>query len=205
MSVAHKPLEWRLPGAMLGSVLLHLALLLAVGNPAPGAAPPLLPGAVLNVTLVAGAPEAPASTAARSIANPAAPAGNVASRRVASAQQVPMPRRVLPATLPGASHYYPPRELDETAKPVNDVLLRYPEEAYAQRLGGEVRVRLRIDEAGKVDEATVIGRGPTRQFDDAALEAAVQLRFTPAVREGRAVKSEKTIAIVFDPTPDALR
>jgi periplasmic protein TonB len=85
------------------------------------------------------------------------------------------------------------------------VLLRYPEDAYAQGLGGEVRIRLLIDETGKVDEAKVVGAQPRRVFDDAALAAASQLRFSPALRQGQAVKSQKTIAIVFDPSPDALR
>lgn len=55
----------------------------------------------------------------------------------------------------------------------------YPADARAQGLEGEVLLRIAIDEAGAVTDAVVVepaGHG----FDEAAVEAALQLRFTPA-------------------------
>ncbi|MDI3287158.1 TonB-dependent siderophore myxochelin receptor MxcH [Polyangium sp. 15x6] len=62
----------------------------------------------------------------------------------------------------------------------------YPAEARAARREGRVVLKLRIDAAGRVTRAEVVepaGNG----FDEAAQEAALQFRFTPARRGDKAV------------------
>jgi TonB family protein len=62
----------------------------------------------------------------------------------------------------------------------------YPEAARAQGLEARVTLRLDIDRDGAVTHAEVVdprGHG----FDEAALRAAEQLRFTPAQRDGRLI------------------
>jgi TonB family protein len=65
---------------------------------------------------------------------------------------------------------------------------RYPEQATKAGLEGTVVLQLDIDAEGKVSGATVVnpaGHG----FDEAAVEAARQFRFVPAVRAGKPVPS----------------
>jgi len=56
-----------------------------------------------------------------------------------------------------------------------------------------------------VDDATIIDAEPKETFEDAAFAAATQLLYTPAMKDGLAVKSIKVIAIVFDPSPEPLQ
>ena len=91
-------------------------------------------------------------------------------------------------------------EVDVGAEPSNEVFLAYPWMAYAQRLGGKVTVMLLINERGDLDQVTVTAAEPPGIFDAAALEAVNKLRFIPARKNGRDVKSRKTIEVVFDPS-----
>jgi len=91
-------------------------------------------------------------------------------------------------------------EVDVGAEPSNQVFLVYPWMAYAQRLAGKVMVTLLINEHGGLDKVTVIDADPPGIFEAAAFEAVNKLRFTPARKNGRKVKSRKTIEVVFDPS-----
>ena len=91
-------------------------------------------------------------------------------------------------------------EVDVGAEPSNEVFLAYPWMAYAQRLAGKVTVTLLINERGDLDQVTVTDAEPPGIFEAAALEAVNKLRFTPARKNGRDVKSRKTIEVVFDPS-----
>ena len=84
-------------------------------------------------------------------------------------------------------------------------MLRYPLAAYRQGTAGEVKLRVFINEKGAVDAATIIDAEPKETFDDAAIAAARQLLYTPAMKDGLAVKSIKAIAIVFDPSAEPLQ
>ena len=100
--------------------------------------------------------------------------------------------------------YYPVSEVDVPAQVMNDVLLRYPPDAYAQGIEGEVTLRIYISDAGLIDEIEIENAEPRGIFEDAALEAAWQLRYSPALKDGRTVKNVRTIAIVFDPSDSPL-
>lgn len=78
----------------------------------------------------------------------------------------------------------------------------YPEEARAQRLEGTVILRLGIDAHGNVTAAEVVepaGHG----FDEAAQEAALRLRFAPALRDGQPVPSRIRFPFEFKPEPES--
>jgi protein TonB len=96
--------------------------------------------------------------------------------------------------------YLETAEVDIGAEPSNEVFLSYPWMAYAQRLAGKVTVRLLINERGELDQVAVIDADPPGIFESAALEAVHQLQFVPARKNGREVKSRKTIEVVFDPS-----
>jgi TonB family protein len=69
---------------------------------------------------------------------------------------------------------------------VNRAVPKYPRDALAQRLSGDVQVEILIDETGKVVEARVLG-GP-REFHSSSLNAAYQWTFKPFLLNGTAVK-----------------
>jgi hypothetical protein len=48
----------------------------------------------------------------------------------------------------------------------------------------------------------VLSAEPEGEFEEAALAAARQLVYDPALRNGRPVKSEKLIEVTFDPYED---
>lgn len=96
--------------------------------------------------------------------------------------------------------YLTTAEVDVGAEPSNEVFLAYPWMAYAQRLGGKVTVALFISEHGDLEQVSVVDADPPGIFEAAALEAVNKLRFTPARKNGRDVKSRKTIEVVFDPS-----
>lgn len=176
----------RLAGGLLLSALLHLAIILSFG---PSAAIPSTaweqPPPELTVTLVSKAP-APAPL------KRARPASE-------SAQPNPISER-----LPSVPRYFETREVDVPARVVNDVILHYPVSAFQQHISGAVKLKLFINQAGEVDKAEIIASEPREIFDAAAVAAAKQLRYSPALKDGAPVKTAKTIAITFDPTANPL-
>lgn len=61
----------------------------------------------------------------------------------------------------------------------------YPPALRAQRLEGNVTVRVRIDAIGQVVDARIVAAAPADTFEAAALASARQERFRPATRDGR--------------------
>lgn len=59
---------------------------------------------------------------------------------------------------------------------------RYPRAAWRRGAGGEVRLRIHIDEHGVVDTAYVLRSSGDASLDSAALAGARRLRYRPAVR-----------------------
>jgi len=98
--------------------------------------------------------------------------------------------------------YFNIAEVDTRAEPINDVLLRYPWVEYQQRLTGVVRFALYINAQGTLDKVQLLEAVPPGHFEEAAWEAVKKLQFNPARRNGRPVKSQKTIDVIFDPNED---
>lgn len=108
-------------------------------------------------------------------------------------------QRLLPVSV-----YFPSSQLDVQAEVLNDVMLHYPLEAYRQGLRGQVTLKLLISRDGQIDKVTVIDARPKNIFDEAAIAAALQLRYSPAIKDGVAVGAMKKVTITFDPTDQAL-
>ena len=110
-------------------------------------------------------------------------------------------RQVAPARAPGIvpKRYYGAAEVDERAAPTDMAVLVYPEKAYLNRIRGTVRVRVYINDAGRVDKAEIVAATPGGHFEQAALEAVQRSRFAPARKDGRPVPSQKLIEVEFDP------
>jgi protein TonB len=167
---------------------------------------------VISARLAPGSPE----DEARPAAEPAPPALQPADANTSPEREPPRepaPPRADAATaapraaspLPGIEvplirdpTYYPARLLDVYPSPLVEIRFVYPPTADADRVSGVVRLQLLIDEFGLVNELTVVEAVPPGYFEDAAREGLRQVRFTPGVREGRAVKSRVIIQVKFE-------
>jgi protein TonB len=103
------------------------------------------------------------------------------------------------ADLPFPDKWYTASELDLRAEPVGEVHVGYPEELEGSGIPGRVQVLLFIDERGVVRKTHLVDAEPARLFDNAALRAWVDVKFSPAKRRGVAVKSQKLIELDFKP------
>jgi periplasmic protein TonB len=198
LSALHGP---HLSGWITLSLLAHLLVLSAAGGISPRPAPYLHPLMTVEIRYVT--PETRAATVvpgpeSHIEAQPSAltPPQRTTSQKTANANAAHQTAIEPP---PASDSYFGIREVDVGAEPANDVLLRYPWIEYRQRVGGVVRISLLINEHGDLDKVSVVDSVPPGIFEEAALEAVNKLRFIPAQKNGRAVKSQKTIAVVFDP------
>lgn len=94
--------------------------------------------------------------------------------------------------------WYEARQLDvqpQAAEPINPI---YPPEAIRHNQEGTVKLMLKIDEFGKVEEAEVLEADPAGVFDESVLGAFRQARFVPAQKDGRPVRSRIYIRVRFE-------
>jgi protein TonB len=195
----------RLAGALAASVALHAALVAGIGSPFGvrwGQLPWFQPGTPIRAELrgVADRPAAPAP-ASRPEPAPAAPAPERAAnvRPAAperSALAAPQARSLLPQP-----HYYLTRELDVQPGIMTRVEPEYPQAAAERHLSGKVVLRLFISEAGEVERLAVLRAEPPGVFEGSAERAFSVARFTPGMKDGRAVRVQMTLEVSFDSAP----
>jgi TonB family protein len=101
--------------------------------------------------------------------------------------------------LPAPEKWYTADEVDVRALPLHDVTLSYPEALSTVRVPGRVRIALFIDENGWIAKMQVVESEPARLFDEAAIRAWRDVRFSPALKSQLPVKSEKLLDITFTP------
>ena len=77
--------------------------------------------------------------------------------------------------------------VDQLPEPIRRVKPRYPELAYQAQVTGLVRVNLLVGKDGRVRDAVVDPKSHVPMLDQAALEAARQWEFQPALVQGRPV------------------
>ena len=97
--------------------------------------------------------------------------------------------------LPEERRYFTAKELDVLAAPFTPI--SFDRLGFALDKLGERRLRLRvfINEAGTVDEVRFEDRAGVPVFEDEVRREFLGARFVPAVRHGRAVKSQKLVEI----------
>jgi TonB family protein len=100
---------------------------------------------------------------------------------------------------PVADKWYSASELDVRAEPLDAVEFEYPRSPGGGVMIGRVELALYVDERGYVRKLEVRKSEPERVFDEAALRGWKDVRFSPAMRGGTAVKSEKIIQVDFQP------
>jgi periplasmic protein TonB len=93
--------------------------------------------------------------------------------------------------------WYGVRQLDVQPRALQPVNPAYPPQARRQGLEGTVKLMLKIDEFGVVQEAAVEEGEPPGVFDAAALAAFRSARFAPAQKNQRPVRALVYVRVVF--------
>lgn len=93
------------------------------------------------------------------------------------------------------AHYFKASELNVRPTPLVDVDAEYPVQALGRE--GYLVLQLLINESGAVDDAIVATSEADGIFDESALTAFRQARFSPGMRQGVPVKSEMWIEVWF--------
>jgi protein TonB len=79
--------------------------------------------------------------------------------------------------------------------------IEYPPELERAGIGGEVLLRLRLTDKGRVIEARVVQSSGHPQLDEAVLRSARRCRFDPALRDGVPVFSNLPLRVTLKPNP----
>lgn len=116
---------------------------------------------------------------------------------------------VLPAELPPEATPLPPPPAppetmaaggpDASARPIRSPQPRYPARAMRRGESGTVLLQVAVDAEGRPREVDVVQSSRSRDLDREAQRAVEQWRFSPAIRNGRAVASKVLIPIEFNP------
>ncbi len=93
--------------------------------------------------------------------------------------------------------WYIARQVDVHARAVGSIVPEYPEQARRRNQEGTLKLMLKIDDLGRVHDAEVVEADPPGIFDKAALEAFGKARFQPAMKDGRPVRYQAYIRVVF--------
>lgn len=141
-------------------------------------------------------------------ASDAADATPVAAAEVEPAATEPAPPAAAPGSpaapagpgiaIPVDLTFYSARELDVQPRALGSIEPDYPPEADRQRRSGKVRLQLKLEADGRVSGVEVVQADPPGVFDDSAVRAFRAARFSPALKDGRAVRALLLIEVEYD-------
>lgn len=100
------------------------------------------------------------------------------------------------------TRYYSVREIDLFPAPIVPLELHYPATAAAARIAGYALLAVVLDAKGLVTDVKVLESEPAGVFDDGAVQAIVAARFSPALKDGRAVRSRITVKLTYSAEAD---
>lgn len=105
----------------------------------------------------------------------------------------------VPKIAPDDSTYY--IAVEDMPEPIGGIKaiqsnLIYPVDAKEQGIEGKVYVLAYINENGVVEKTKII-KGPGYGMDEAAADAVRKTKFTPGKQDGKTVKVEVSIPIIF--------
>ena len=98
-------------------------------------------------------------------------------------------------------------EIEQPAPLYGEVPIEYPLHLWDQDMEGETLLRVRVTDTGSVDSVEVVESSGHQDFDDAAVEGAKKLRFTPARQDGERIRVWARVPVHFSkkPMPDTLQ
>jgi protein TonB len=97
-----------------------------------------------------------------------------------------------------APAYYSEHDLVILPQSLHQIEPIYPAEADRQGLSGKVHLRLKLEADGRVSNIEVLSATPPGVFDESALQAFRTARFAPAQKNGRPVRAQVEIEVVYD-------
>jgi len=96
-----------------------------------------------------------------------------------------------------ASKIYAFKELDRAPEVIKTVKPEYPEKLKREEIEGSVFVEVSLDENGVPIMVKVIKSSGYPEMDSAATKAAKEMRFTPALKDGKAVRTKIIVPMRF--------
>jgi TonB family protein len=99
--------------------------------------------------------------------------------------------------------YYAARELDVYPTPLAPLRFEYPPHLAHALITGNVLVTLMVGESGAVDRVAVLTAEPAGYFEDHTRTTLTSARFSPGRRAGRAVRSQITVSVEYNPATRA--
>jgi len=93
--------------------------------------------------------------------------------------------------------YYTAREVDQRAMPLEEVPLYNPLVGPAPGSTAKVVILLLINERGTVDSVATLESRQPGDFSMIARTAFGSTRFSPAIKDGKPVKSQKVIEVIY--------
>ncbi len=93
--------------------------------------------------------------------------------------------------------WYLARQVDRAARATDSIVPDYPEEARRRNQEGTLKLMVKIDDLGRVRDVEVVEADIPGLFDAAALAAFRGARFQPAMKDGRPVRYQAYIRVVF--------
>jgi protein TonB len=78
-----------------------------------------------------------------------------------------------------------------------EVPIEYPIDLWDADVEGETLLRVRVTEEGGVDSVEVVEASGYPAFDSAAVRGALQLRYSPARRDGRRISVWARVPVQF--------
>lgn len=98
-------------------------------------------------------------------------------------------------------------EIEQPTPLYGDVPIEYPLHLWDQDMEGETLLRVRVTDTGAVDSVEIVESSGHGDFDEAAVDGARELRFTPARQDGKRIRVWARVPVHFfkKPMPDTLR
>ncbi|MFW6331252.1 MAG: TonB family protein [Gemmatimonadota bacterium] len=115
----------------------------------------------------------------------------------AAARSDTTPDRAAEPTDAGDAMDVPPR-LENSSRVSRELARLYPARLRDLGIGGAAKVRFSIDSTGRVLKAEIHRSSGYHDLDEAALRVSRIMRFTPALKEGRAVPACVVLDVVFE-------
>jgi protein TonB len=94
--------------------------------------------------------------------------------------------------------FYSARDLDVQPRALREIIPDYPPGADRQQLSGKVRLQLKLEADGRVSDIGIVQADPPEVFDESAIRAFRDARFAPAQKNGRPVRAQVVIEVVYD-------
>lgn len=94
--------------------------------------------------------------------------------------------------------FYSARELDVQPRALREIVPDYPPGADRQQLSGKVRLQLKLEADGRVGDIEIVQADPPDVFNESAIRAFRDARFAPAQKNGRPVRAQVLIEVVYD-------